>query len=232
MMSTDKQETEKQTWNVGETEDIMFSGVSIDAESDSSICQYLKSKCESLLTMDERWDQLLTSTDNMINVWRAEKTGIGPEPQLVPDVGENTAEATLYADDNSVGEVAINVEELKLKTEMMLNRIISHMRSSQLLINADKTRVMLFAISQKRSKNNLEFHLDIEGNRIKEVESATLLGLTLTNNFTWDQHIDKTIGKCSKRLNGLYRVQKELNVQQKKELAEGLLCHYLGMDLR
>ena len=209
----------------------MFSGVSIDAKSDSSICQYLKSKCESLLTMDERWDQLLTSTDNMINVWRAEKTGIGPEPQLVPDVGENTAEATLYADDNSVGEVAINVEELKLKTEMMLNRIISHMRSSQLLINADKTRVMLFAISQKRSKNNLEFHLDIEGNRIKEVESATLLGLTLTNNFTWDQHIDKTIGKCSKRLNGLYRVQKELNVQQKKELAEGAIVSLLMYGL-
>lgn len=89
----------------------------------------------------------------------------------------------------------------------------------------------MFATSQKRSKNNLEFHLDIEGNRIKEVESATLLGLTLTNNFTWDQHIDKTIGKCSKRLNGLYRVQKELNVQQKKELAEGAIVSLLRYGL-
>ena len=91
-----------------------------------------------------------------IENWRQEKTGIGPEPRLVPLSNKGTAKATLYADDNSAGETASTLEELKTKTEQMLVRIFDHMRSSRLLINPDKTKVLLFATRQKRARNNLD----------------------------------------------------------------------------
>ena len=130
------------------------------------------------------------------------KTGIGPEPKLLPSDLETTAEACIYADDNSAGETGTTKEELKEKTENMLHKIFEHMRSSRLLINSDKTKVMMFATTQKRSKNDLNFHVDIEGVKIKEIEHATLLGVTLSNTFSWNKHIDEVLDKFSKRLNG------------------------------
>ena len=162
---------------------------------------------------------------NRIEKWRQEKTGIGPEPEMITSANNETADATIYADDNSAGEVGATVDELKFKTEYMLEKIFQHMRTNRLLIHAGKTKVMLFATSQKRSKNDLSFHLDVENLKLEEVESATLLGVVLSNNFSWDEHVGEVIEKCSKRLNGLYKVQRQLDITQRKTLAE---CSFLS----
>ena len=123
------------------------------------------------------------------------------------------------------------VEELKQKTEAMMGKIIDHMRQNRLLINAGKTKVMLFATSQKRAKNDLTFHLDIEGKQIQEIKSATLLGIELTNNFTWDLQVNEVLRECSLRLNGMYKVRGELNQKQRKNLAEGAILSRLQYAL-
>ena len=74
-------------------------------------------------TREEIWDIMLNSTENNIESWRKEKTGVGPEPAM-DRRGEGTAEATIYADDNSAGEEAETVPELKEKTEVMLMTIV------------------------------------------------------------------------------------------------------------
>ena len=101
------------------------------------------------------------------------------------------------------------------------------MRMKRLLIHAGKTKVMLFATAQKRSKNNLEFNLELEGKKIKEVDDAVLLGLRFSNNFTFDKHVDEVIKKCSIRLNGLYKVKQEVNQNQRKALVEGAIISKL-----
>ena len=123
------------------------------------------------------------------------------------------------------------VEELKQKTEAMMGKIIDHMRQNRLLINAGKTKVMLFATPQKRAKNDLTFHLDIEGKQIQEIKSATLLGIELTNNFTWDLQVNEVLRECSLRLNGMYKVRGELNQKQRKNLAEGAILSRLRYAL-
>ena len=103
------------------------------------------------------------------------------------------------------------------------------MRYNRLLINSLKTKVMLFATPQKRAKNKLQFHLDIEGKRIKEVETAKHLGVFLSNNFSWDSHVEEIVKEGSNRLNGLYKVNHVLDLKQKKNLAEGAILsriHY------
>ena len=143
---------------------------------DSPISRVIHNKSEDAKTEDEKWDKYLTKTENNIDEWGKEKTGIGPEPEFLPGHDEDSSDATLYADDNSAGETGFNKEELKNKTEAMLNKIVNHMRSNRLLINSGKTKVLLFATSQKRARNDLKFHIEIEGKRIEEIKSASLLG--------------------------------------------------------
>ena len=133
---------------------------------------------------------------------------VGPEPKAFVNSEDITARATLYAGDNSASETGKTVEELKQKTEEMLGKIFEHMRASRLLINSGKTNVMLFATRQKRATNNLKFHLNLEGAIVEEKQCARLLGLKWSNDFSWKAHIEDILQKCSKRLNGLYKVQR------------------------
>ena len=164
----------------------------------------------------EKGDELLRKNQNNIEQWRSEKTGIGPEPEIVPSEIECSVGASIYADDNSAGEEAKTVDELKEKMEEMLVKIFDHMRSGRLLVNSDKTKVMLFATYQKRAKNNLEFKVEVEDLKIKEVKTARLLGLEITNDFSWDNQVEETLKECSKKLNGLYKVNRDVKQEQKK----------------
>ena len=180
---------------------------------------------------DEKWDETLRIKENFINTWIREKTGIGPEPRLVSRNIETTAATCIYADDNSAGEEAYTVDELKNKTEKMLSSLFQHMKTSRLLVNADKTKVMLMATYQKRTKNDLRFHVDIEGERVEEVKSARLLGVEISNNFSWDIQVEETVKECAKRLNGLYKVGRQLSKEQRKRLAEGSIVSRLRYGL-
>ena len=179
------------------------------------------------MQLQEIWDEELTTNVNKIENWRQEKTVVGPEPLLIPVNGETSAEASMYADDNSAGEKGKTVKEVKEKTEKMLQSIFDHMRSKRLLVNSDKTKVMLLATYQKRTLNDLEFHVDVEGLKIKEVKSAKLLGVFLDNNFSWDNQINETIKECSKRIGSLYIIQNELTLPQRKTIVEGSIISLL-----
>ena len=58
-----------------------------------------------------------------------------------------------------------------------------------------------------------------------------MLGVTLSNNFTWDNHVDEILDKCSKRINRLYKVYGQLNTKQRKNLAEGSIVSILKYAL-
>ena len=173
----------------------------------------------------------LTDKVNTIDRWLEEKSGIGPEPLLIPAEDGESPEATIYADDNSAGESGSTVDEVKGKTEVMLNKIFDHMRTGRLLVNPDKTKIMLFATNQKRARNNLKFEITIEDTVIKEVQTARLLGVVLSNNFSWDEQVKITLEECSGRLNGMYKVSRELDTNQRKNLAEGAILSRLRYAL-
>ena len=52
--------------------------------------------------------------------------------------------------------------------------------------------------------------MDVEGLKLKEFENATLLGVVLSNDFSWDVQVNEVLDKCSKRLNGLYKFRDSL----------------------
>ena len=221
--------TESVTWKKGEEEDELDSNDGNNVMSVVSASIMNKNVEEK--SPDEKWDEILRNDKNKIESWNKEKTGIGPEPQLIPSDLETSADACIYADDNSAGEEAVSKEELKEKTEQMLQKIFNHMKACRLSVNERKPKVMLFATRQKRARNELEFNVNINASEIKEVERARLLGVELSNDFSWNAQINETLKECSNRLNGLYKIREQLDLKQRKALVESSILSRLRYAL-
>ena len=72
-----------------------------------------------------------------------------------------------------------------------------------LVLFNDKTKYMIIS----RKINKIDYGpLFLDGQRLKEVNTLTQLGLTLNNQMTWDTHIREKCVKTSQRLNILKRL--------------------------
>ena len=77
---------------------------------------------------------------------------------------------------------------------------------NRLLLNPDKTKLIVFGSWQMTSKLH-EFHLSLLGKDISPVQSARDLGLILNPNLTFDNHITTSVSECIARLAQINRVK-------------------------
>ena len=70
---------------------------------------------------------------------------------------------------------------------------------NRLLLNPDKTKLIVFGSRQMTSKLH-EFRLSLLGKDISPVQSAKDLGVILDSNLTFDDHIKTTVSECIARL--------------------------------
>ena len=68
--------------------------------------------------------------------------------------------------------------------------------SNDIKINPLKTKEMVFSFSKSRDLAPLT----VSGTIIESVKQSKLLGVTLSADLTWNEHIDSTIKKCNQRL--------------------------------
>ena len=104
------------SWRKGETED-QNDEIELPDRKLSPVTNAIETKKEEERSIDEQWDLKLEKEGrNQIELWRKEKSGIGPEPELIPYDKEDSTQGTIYADDNSIGETGKTVQEVKKKT--------------------------------------------------------------------------------------------------------------------
>jgi len=83
-----------------------------------------------------------------------------------------------------------------------LKKLADWANTWRVTFNASKTNFLRFSF--KRRQPDLD-PIFLNDTQISEVTSATNLGITLTNNLSWDNHIDKICVKTGKRLSILSR---------------------------
>ena len=98
---------------------------------------------------------------------------------------------TKFADDTYLLVPASNIDT----TDKELEHIEAWASANNLKLNKDKSRELIFTVS-KRSK--AEAVPPIMG--IERVSSLKCLGITLSTNFTFAEHIDTTVSSCSSNL--------------------------------
>ena len=69
---------------------------------------------------------------------------------------------------------------------------------NRLLLNPDKTKIIVFGSRQITSKFH-EFHLSLLGKDISAVQSARDLGVILDPNLTFDNHLTTSVSVCIAR---------------------------------
>ena len=64
---------------------------------------------------------------------------------------------------------------------------------------------------QKSTKKVIQEKLQIDNNEIKSENLVTLLGITIDNQLSFDDHISKLCNKASMQLNAIFRLKKHMS---------------------
>ena len=77
---------------------------------------------------------------------------------------------------------------------------------NKLTLNVDKTKAMLIGSDSKLRKLN-SLSVFVLGNQLDSVRSFKYLGVVLSSNFTWTEHVEHVISKVNQRLGLLRRIK-------------------------
>ena len=84
--------------------------------------------------------------------------------------------------------------------------------NNQLVLNPDKTKLMIFGSRQNIAKMN-DFNLSFFGKDLVPVTTAKDLGVIMDPNLTFDNHVLETASSCMSRLAQINRVKYSFDKQ-------------------
>ncbi len=105
-----------------------------------------------------------------------------------------------YVDDSKL-LLSFSVEEVNsavAKLNEHLRRVVSWCSLNSLLINPNKTKLLVFATRYMLKQIPADFHISLLGKKLFSVTSATDLGVTMDSGLTYDEHVIKLSVACVK----------------------------------
>ena len=142
---------------------------------------------------------------------------------------ETCATCVQYADDTSIYRhfkpEHLNENVKQMNTEF--DNIAKWSKASNLVFNGNKTKSLLFATRQMNKARHLglpnTYKIVNEGNEIERVDSFKLLGITFSQDLTWNEHIKKTTRSAHQTLRTLALLKRYTPYHLRKQLAEALV---------
>ena len=117
-----------------------------------------------------------------------------------------------FADDKTISVASKKrdtlLETLKNESESEVNWF----RNNNIIVNTNKFQLML-----------LQEKLQIDSNEIKSKNSVTLLGITIDNRLSFDDHISKLCNKASMQLNAIFRLKKYMTQKELEVVLNGFI---------
>ena len=100
-----------------------------------------------------------------------------------------------FADDVTASEAHKDIEAVQQGLTTAYNNIKRFCNERGLTLNASKTQLIIFKTPSRKLPEELELLLD--GHSVKPLHAVKLLGFVLDQHFTWGEHIDKTVKRCT-----------------------------------
>ena len=106
-----------------------------------------------------------------------------------------------YADDSTFYKHCKYEDLRQCETEIntALTQLSEWSSDSNLSLNAGKTKYMIFSTQQMTNAHSLHLHepsLAVDGKLLERIRATKLLGLYITENFTWNDHINQLSSTC------------------------------------
>ena len=107
------------------------------------------------------------------------------------------------------------------------------MRNNKLVLNSDKTHLLIMASPNKHRKHgNFGITLNTGKERIEPIDSEILLGATLSNNFMWNQHIrdgeQAMIHTLNRKNTALKKISQTTDFKTRNMIGSGLVMSSLS----
>ena len=105
----------------------------------------------------------------------------------------------IYADDttliSTLGSFKSNQQQNSVEQNINeeLNKISGWLKVNMLSLNAKKSKCMIFKQVNKKTE---PLSLKIENTNIERVTDFNFLGLTISDNLEWKNHVQKIANKC------------------------------------
>lgn len=109
---------------------------------------------------------------------------------------ELCGEIQLFADDTAVKYKANTLEQLQRDMQHDMKLICDWLANNHLKANAEKTKFMVFAKSERgvAQIDDTAFNIYMDNQRIERVRSYEYLGVVIDDKLHWHKHIDKVRG--------------------------------------
>ena len=140
----------------------------------------------------------------------------------------------LYADDTTARVTGELWPEIERKLERALDPLFKNLKENRVKVNEDKTGLMILGDRKARRKmivNGGNMELTLAGKRIVTEERKKSLGLIISQNMNWTDHVNDTVRKCKFKLRSLKKLGGVVTEDQRKKLVEGVILSRLHQHL-
>ena len=146
---------------------------------------------------------------------------------------QSCGEICLYADDSTLTLSSKNVQELTVSIAQKYSVISEYMASNRLILNSDKTHLMVMTSARMHSVHqDFGIYLDTGSETILPQNEERLLGAIVSNDLSWNSHVrdskNSLISTLTSRVNALSKMCRFSNFQFRKMVANGIVMSYLS----
>ena len=137
-----------------------------------------------------------------------------------------------YADDTTYSKSHKDPVVLKQQIDQKYQKLSEYMNQNKLILNKDKTHLLIMAPAKKRkNKNNFGITLNTGEEIIKPQDTEVLLGGVISSNLKWNEHIrdhkKSMLKSLTSRINALSKISKFSNFKTRKMIANGIFMSKL-----
>ena len=136
----------------------------------------------------------------------------------------------LFADDTTVFYSDHSIDNMVNVLNNELSEICNWFKCNKLSLNTDKTNLM-FLGTRHQTKNINSTHILLDGCELTRVQEASFLGVTLDQNLTWKQHINKISKKCSRNIGVLNKMKHFLPEKSLQLLYHSLISSHINYGI-
>ena len=115
------------------------------------------------------------------------------------------AATILFADDTNVIYTGKNYEDICMLVQTDLKIISDWFRCNKLALNETKTNYVIFHLSHKKPPEN--FSITLNGIELNRVKNTKFLGVIISENLKWNDHINYVSSKVSRATGILARLK-------------------------
>ena len=138
-----------------------------------------------------------------------------------------------YADDSTYTISGKDPQQLTMAINEKYKSVSNFMNQNKLVLNSDKTHLLVMASSQKHRKHgDFGITLNTGAEIVEPISHEKLLGANISNNFLWNLHIrddDKSMFRSlTSKINALFKISQFASFKTRKLVASGLILSTLA----